>query len=264
MSPLIRWAGSKRQMVNRLSEFIPESVDRYVEPFCGSACLFFHSEPQHAVLGDLNHELILMYRTLRNNPDPVIEALLRIPRGKSSFLKQRSLDPNALSSTERAARFIFLNRNCFNGLYRTNMNGDFNVPYGPPKRKFTFRVEFLHEVSALLRRAELISGDFVDTLEHVESGDFVYLDPPYATDNRRVFREYLPDSFSTGDLERLADELRRIDQQGASFVLSYADCPEARSLLRPWATRRIRTKRNIAGFSGARKFAFELLATNIE
>jgi DNA adenine methylase len=118
--------------------------------------------------------------------------------------------------------------------------------------------------SRLLQNAMLVNGDFERTLVHARPGDFVYLDPPYVTSSRRVFCEYLPGSFSAVDLPRLKRTLRRLDSDGIIFIITYCDSPEARDLLSPWATRRFRTRRNIAGFSGHRRSSYELLGTNRE
>lgn len=265
MRTFIRWAGSKRLTLHHLRPFWPGGRTRYVEPFAGSACLFFDLEPGSAILGDLNGDLINAMRAIRRDVERVIEQLRGFRRGGPAYHRVRSLDPALLSEYERAARFLYLNRYCFNGLYRTNLQGHFNVPYGPPKKGRPLpRVDedLLRAASKLLARALLVHGDFSETLEQCEANDFVYLDPPYAVGSRRVFAEYLPTSFGGGDLDRLADSLDRLDRRGVAFVITYADCAEARALLGRWNPVRIRTPRNIAGFVGSRKYSFELLASN--
>ena len=264
MNPLIRWAGSKRQLLIKLRRYWQNPLARYVEPFCGSACLFFDLEPPHAVLGDLNDELIATYRAVRSDAGLVIECLRRLRLGESSYYKIRSIDPLFLSDAETAARFLYLNQNCFNGIYRTNQCGHFNVPYGPPKTKRKINVAHVASAARLLRRAILISGDFEATLRRVERGDFVFIDPPYAVADRRIFAEYQADTFSTTDLERLAACLDSIDKTGAIFVLSYADSREARSVFARWKPKRVRTRRHIAGFSDKRRTAIEIIASNLK
>jgi len=264
MNSFIRWAGSKRQLLSKLKAFWPGGKTRYIEPFCGSACLFFDLEPQTAILGDVNSELITTYEVLQRDVDSVCDYLRRLPKGERNYYKLRSFDPEDLSETEKAARFIYLNRHCFNGIYRTNKAGKFNVPCG--KRSKTADIDFDQIVGAahLLKRATLINSDFATTLEQVEKGDFVYLDPPYAVSDRKIFAEYHPDTFSIRDLARLGDHLQDMHEKGACFVVSYADSREARELLAPWNPKRVRTRRNIAGFAHDRRHAFELLATNSE
>jgi len=131
--PLLRWAGSKRRLIPRLRSFWSHRYKRYVEPFMGSACLFFALRPARAILGDINGDLVATYHTIREHPRAVWNALQRIPVGKTSYYATRQLNPNDLSDVNKAARFIFLNRFCFNGLYRTNLQGRFNVPYAPAR-----------------------------------------------------------------------------------------------------------------------------------
>jgi len=261
--PIIRWAGSKRQLLGRLEKFWPEGSRRYVEPFCGSACLFFHIEPATAVLGDLNAQLITTYRALKHDASLVCECLRRLPTGKSAFYQIRARASEAESDSQIAARFLYLNRYCFNGIYRTNLKGEFNVPYGPQERGGQIDVEAIKTGARLLHRATLVSGDFEEVLERVVPGDFVYLDPPYAVRSRRIFTEYSPSPFGVRDLARLASWLRQLDRRGAAFVMSYADCREARQLFADWSPQRVRTRRHIAGFAGARRNAFELIASNL-
>jgi DNA adenine methylase len=259
---LLRWAGSKRQHVPFLRQFWSAAQHkRYVEPFAGSAALFFAVEPARALLGDLNGELIDAYKALRADPVAVHDHLGAFPRGKSAYLEIRAArrpDP-----AWRAARFIYLNRFCFNGLYRTNFRGEFNVPYGAPRNNRLPDQVALSATAELLGRAQLVHADFRASLARVKAGDFVYLDPPYAMSRRRVFVEYGRVPFSISDLADLADLLDEIDRRGASFVLSYADGAEARSAFGRWKRRRFLVRRNVAGFSAARRNQYELFASNI-
>jgi DNA adenine methylase len=266
MNPIVRWAGSKRQLLHKLRRYWLNSDARYVEPFCGSACLFFDLEPASAVLGDLNSELIATYRAVRDNAGLVVECMRRLRLGEASYYKIRAIDPILLSEAETAARFLYLNRNCFNGIYRTNQSGRFNVPYAAPKSKSKRRIDVEHIASAarLLDRATLVNGDFESTLERVERGDFVYIDPPYAVADRRIFAEYQADTFCTADLERLESCLEHIDRKGAVFVLSYADSREARRTFARWQPKRVRAKRHIAGFAAKRRTAIEIIASNLK
>lgn len=262
VKPLIRWAGSKRPQVPRLREFWSDSHTVYVEPFAGSACLFFAIEPSAGVLGDTNLELIEFYRIIRDEPERLCRRLYRIRRDAATYKKWRSIDPRSLDRETRALRFIYLNRNCFNGIYRTNLEGKFNVPMGKDQGIYFTKAELM-DCSELLRRVMLVAGDFTKTLAHVRRGNFVYLDPPYAVNSRRIFREYGKHSFDTADIPRLAKCLREIHETGADFLLSYADCSEARSLASQWNAVRVPIRRNVAGFAGARKNAYELLVTNL-
>jgi len=252
----LRWAGSKKKLVPRLEKFWNPSFSRYVEPFAGSACLFFSLSPRTAVLGDNNSELINVYRMLRRDPETMHRRLVAIPRDKKTYYRWRSKDPRKLDAESRALRFVYLNHNCFNGIYRTNTQGQFNVPFGSKLSTYLSRDEFVRCAEALIK-AKFVSGDFTATLSRVERGDFVYLDPPYAVTSRRLFREYGRKPFEVDDVERLATELRRIDKLGAQFVVSYADCREARKLASDWNSEKFLVRRHIAGFSDHRTRSFE-------
>lgn len=263
MKTVIRWAGSKLQLLPKLRSFWKHDYARYVEPFAGSACLFFDLEPGQALLGDLNWELISALRALREDVELVLQCLRRLPIGKQHYYRIRGMDPRELSPAALSARFLYLNRFCFNGLYRTNQAGNFNVPYGPPKHPVRFDEDAIASAAQILRNARLLHADFEETLAEVEEGDLVYLDPPYAVQKRRLFREYLPKSFSHPDLPRLRRTLEKLDSKAISFVITYADSAESRRLLSDWQPRRIWVRRNIAGFAGARRGYYELLASNI-
>jgi len=259
----LRWAGSKRQHVPFLRHcWTKGRYSRYVEPFAGSAAAFFAIAPHEALLSDINRDLIQTYRTVRRAPTSVYQHLSSFPTGKDAYYHVRSMQPR--SSVTKAARFIYLNRFCFNGLYRTNMLGHFNVPYGAPKTPNIPGPGHFVACARLLGRATLMAGDFRTPLEKVKQGDFVYLDPPYAVSRRRVFIQYAKDHFSTLDLGDLSAWLREIDRRKASFVLSYADSREARSAFPGWNTRRFAVRRNVAGFSNARRNHYELFLSNID
>lgn len=264
MKSPIRWAGSKKALLPILSQYWNANPSRYIEPFCGSACFFFAVDPPEAILGDLNAELITALRTLRYQPDRVTECLSRHSISATTYYRLRALDPWQMSEVELAARFLYLNRCCFNGIYRTNRAGRFNVPYGPPKSATAFDFETLVAAAQKLKQATLLQADFEETLCKAEAGDFAYLDPPYAVASRRVFNEYHPKSFSHKDLKRLRSLLENLDRRGVAFVISYADSAEGRELVKGWNKRRVRTKRNIAGFAGARRTAYEVLGSNLE
>jgi len=201
-------------------------------------------------------------QVVRNDPNRVLESLREIPTGKDAYYAIRNINPRSLSRPEIAARFIYLNRFCFNGLYRTNLRGMFNVPYGPPKGKLSIDELAVMNASRALQSATLMHADFAETLADAREGDFVYLDPPYIVATRRVFSEYQPSSFTEKDLDRLGNLLHDLDARRVHFLVTYADSHEARSLLKAWSPRRARIRRNIAGFAGSRRFSYELIATN--
>jgi len=262
--PFLRWAGSKRKQIPRLREFWSADYKRYVEPFAGSACFFFSLHPEKALLADKNADLIETYQLVRHDPSRVYDRVAAIPRTKKRYYLERAREPSELTPMQRAVRFIYLNRNCFNGIYRTNRCGQFNVPFATSRAgAFVTRDEFIAAAKSL-ERATLRAWDFGTTLRYVRDGDFVYLDPPYAVESRRVFHEYGERPFCSNDLYRLSKHLAKIHNRNAAFLVSYADCREARALAENWFSYRMRVRRHVAGFTGARKAAYELLITNIE
>jgi DNA adenine methylase len=262
VKPFLRWAGSKRKQLARLSAFWSDSHTGYVEPFAGSACLYFSLTPSKAVLGDSNRELIEVYKVVRDAPDRLYRRLCRIRRDLETYRRWRDLTPKSLDRDTRALRLLYLNRNCFNGIYRTNSDGHFNVPMGSKLGPYSSREDLLR-CSELLQETRLVAGDFAKTLQHVRAGNFVYLDPPFAVNSRRIFREYGKKVFDASDIHRFGEALRNITHAKADFLVSYADCREARKLARDWNSIRLPIRRNIAGFTDARRDAYEWLITNL-
>lgn len=262
MKSFLKWAGSKRSLLRRLCELLPARFDRYVEPFAGSARLYFELEPNTALLGDVNRELIQTFRQIRQRPTAIARLLGAWERSEAEYYRIRAQDKGSLTLTERAARFIYLNRLCFNGIYRVNRRGEFNVPFGGEKGGKSPPIELLRQCSHLLRSATLVAGGFEKTLDQVRCGDFVYLDPPYRIAARRVFNEYSHSSFSSEDLAQLRLRLEMLDRDGVPFLLSYGYSREALALARGFRTRHLVVKRQIAGFANNRRRSRELVVTN--
>jgi len=260
--PFLRWAGSKRKQVATLASFWKSSYKRYIEPFAGSACLFFAIRPRRAVLSDTNRDLITTFVAVRDHPLAVSNRLSKLPKRKLTYYRIRKDGLTGLDPVDVAARFIYLNRYCFNGLYRTNNSGGFNVPYSRARVGHLASAAELSAVSRALHGVTIRCRDFADTLAELREGDFVYLDPPFAVENRRVFRQYGPSSFGIDDVRRLANHLSRLDNLGVNFVLSYAQCRESHKYFSDWPRRRIYVNRNIAGFSLHRRRAGEVLISN--
>lgn len=261
--PLLRWAGSKQQLVGELASYWSDTNRRYVEPFAGSARLFFRLEPEEALLGDINADLIATYREVRDNPKQVHYSLDGLPNNSAKYYELRERAPESLTKPERAARFVYLNRYCFNGLYRTNQRGEFNVPYGGEKSGQRPTLAALEDVSRMLERATFVCGDFALTLKETKKDDFVYLDPPFSVAGKRVFREYDAADFGNADLVRLRKCMEDLDEAGIRFVLSYDDSVEGKTLADGFERKSVSTRRNIAGFSGSRRKATELLIHNV-
>lgn len=242
---------------------VPAEYGRYIEPFAGSACLFFASRPRAAVLADNNQQLIHAFKMVRERPQEVWRKLSALPTDKSSYYGIRSLQDNRLGDVSRAVRFIYLNRLCFNGVYRTNRQGHFNVPPGRSTGAVP-SIEVFIACSKLLKHARLLAADFETTLAEVTCGDFVYLDPPYLARGRKNYGEYGYGGFQENDLVRLAAVLKDIDARGARFVLSYADTSEARAMFRRWRVSGVRVRRNVSGYARGRRFTREVIVRNAE
>lgn len=258
----IRWAGSKRKLLPILSSMWRPSDRRYIEAFAGSACLYFNIRPEEALLNDANADLISAYTVLAKNPVKLHTRLLSIPVDAATYGEIRASKPS--TKFESAVRFFYLNRYCFNGIYRTNKLGAFNVPFGRRTGGFPSIGQW-RESSKALRGAQLHSGDFESVVrENVREGDFVYLDPPYAVSNRRVFTQYSANEFGIDDLRRLRSVMDHIDAVGATFVVSYALSKETKVLSDGWFSFRTLAQRNVAGFSQHRRKAVEVIVTNDE
>jgi DNA adenine methylase len=259
-SPL-RWAGSKKKLLPALNSIAPKSFRRYVEPFCGSLCFLVALKPEQALVGDINEELIHFYKMIRWRPKKVATLTHSLPRDADTYYSLRSLAPNSLSPEQRAARFLYLNRFCFNGVYRTNRNGQFNVARGQHMGEIP-PVDELIAFGRLMRHVNFELSDFSTLLENAGRGDFVYLDPPYAGRNVRDRGEYGVGAFKEHDIERLATQVDAASQRGAKILISYADLPQFRALFPLWNTTSIEVGRNVSGFSRGRTKVSELLICN--
>ncbi len=261
MNSFLRWAGSKRQIVGELARHCTHNYCRYIEPFAGSACLFFHLQPSEAILADLNGELVSTMRTVRSRVHQVLRRLAELPTGEATYYDIRSWNPAKLSKIDVAARFLYLNHYCFNGLYRTNAQGGFNVPYGPPKSGAGVDRKLVIQASRALRRATLVQSDFEEVALKLGLAIWSTSILPMLSQPQNVHRIWITNVF-LWDLTRLGNVLTCLDRRRVRFVITYADSPEARKLFRKWRHRRIQTRRNIAGFAGDRRLSYELLATN--
>lgn len=261
-SPL-RWAGSKRSLLGKIRAVWPQTTSRYFEPFMGSACVFFDAVPPRAQLSDFNAELVQFFRQLQSSPTALAQAFLDLDATGERYYEVRNLNPEALSDSARAARFLYLNRFAFNGVYRTNRSGQFNVPRGVRTGALPTTTDLI-EASALLEGATISLQDWRSAIADAGDGDFVYLDPPYRNQHRSTYGEYGYGSFSTSsDVQQLADELRRLNEAGAKVLLSFNDDDELGDALDGWAVDRIERRRTVAGSSPSRTtLKGEILAMN--
>ena len=261
-SPL-RWAGSKRGLLPVIRDHRPAQVGHYIEPFMGSACVFFDTAPATAQLSDFKDELVGFFATLRDDPNGLITAFESFDQTGDQYYDVRDVDPSSLQGTDRAARFLYLNRFAFNGVYRTNRKGKFNVPRGVRTGALPSRDELL-AASFQLRDSTVECKDYLNATASASAGDFVYLDPPYRNESRATFGEYGYNSFgSSDDVQALATELIRLDGLGAHVMLSFNDDDELGDAISGWHVTRIARRRSVAGSSSSRTvLQGEILATN--
>lgn len=252
MEPILKWAGGKRQLLGELLPFF-DPARRYLEPFLGGAALLFGLEPKQAVVNDSNAELIATYRAVRDHPQEVFAAISAHRNEKEYFLALRATQPDTLSEVEAAARMIFLNKTCFNGLYRVNRRNEFNVPFGDYKKPSLPTLPALQRASAVLQGATLECRDFEDfTLAHARAGDQVYLDPPYVPVSAYSdFTRYTPGQFRDVDQVRVAKLARVLIDRGCLVVASNSEHPRVRELYEGFEVREVAVQRSINRSAGA-------------
>ncbi len=237
LRPFVKWAGGKSQLLPQLQSLYPKegSIGRYVEPFLGSGAVFFHIQallqPSRALLCDTNAELIDTFLAVRDEVDDLIEILRQHQQkhGESYYYEVRTQTPQTRAA--RAARLIYLNKTGFNGLFRVNSRGIFNVPFGHRVNPGILNDGLLRAASVALQKAELASHDFRDLSAIARNGDFIYLDPPYQPLSKTAsFTSYTSGSFGEQDQRDLADLYARLDQRGCILMLSNSDTPLIREL----------------------------------
>jgi DNA adenine methylase len=261
--PFLKWAGGKGQLLSKLTTRVPRSFHRYFEPFLGGAAVFFALRPRCAVLADINAELIDCYTAVRDQVDQVIAALQGHRYDSSYFYRVRGIDPASLSPPERAARTIFLNRTGFNGLYRVNRAGRFNVPFGRYTNPVICDADNLRACAAVLAGVQLSVGDFASVAMMAEKGDFVYFDPPYVPVSRTAsFTSYAANGFGLTEQERLADLVVELTRKGAYVMLSNSDTPEARKLYGKLKIERVLASRSINSNGARRGKVAEIVVRN--
>ena len=253
--PILKWAGGKTQMLGDLLPKVPQNYGRYIEPFFGGGAMFFALQPENAIIADSNPELINMYRQVATNVDEVIKCLKKYENTAELFYSVREQDWNCLPKAEAAARTIFLNRTCFNGLYRVNKKGKFNVPYGKYSNPKICDKENLKAASEALKKAEILCGDYLLVLEHyAQAGDFVFLDPPYLPISEYSdFKRYTKEQFYEKDHVELAQMIMRLRERGCYVVLTNSNHPLVHELYAPFSIDIIQTKRHISCNGNTRK-----------
>lgn len=230
--PFLKWAGGKRWLAAQHKNLFPAEYDRYVEPFLGSGAVYFHLRPDLALISDANLQLINTYKEIRKNWRKIEQVLKRHHANHSEAYYYEERARKHRSPHESAAQFIYLNRTCWNGLYRVNLRGEFNVPIGT-KTAVTLETDDFEGIASQLRGAELAHSDFERTIDNAKKGDFLFVDPPYITrHNFNGFVKYNDKIFSWDDQVRLANAVKRAKKRGAKILITNADHKSVRDLYR--------------------------------
>ena len=275
--PFLRWAGGKRKLTELLTDSIPRNFDfqkgRYFEPFLGGGAFMFalgnkgsenYIPGKNIFINDSNPDLIASYRVIKTDIYKLIEKLNRYSKdtSKSAFERMRKLEPK--DDVSRAARFIYLNKTCFNGLWRVNSKGEFNVPWGKLKSPAIFNEENLLACSIRLKGSHITNKDFASAVEKCSSGDLVYFDPPYLPlSASSSFSKYAKDDFTYHDHAKLADTIGELTKKGVFVILSNSDTQLGRELFdRVLTLRQLPMNRSISAQSSSRKPVMEILGTN--
>jgi DNA adenine methylase len=240
-----------------------EQIGRYFEPFIGGAAVFFHLQPSQATLSDINQKLIEVYKVVRDDVEGLIEALKVHKNTKTHYYTVRAKNPARMSPVAQAARLIFLNKTCYNGLYRENSSGAFNVPFGRYKNPTICDEDRQRTASCVLQGVELTAVDFEKAVGQARAGDFVYFDPPYVPLNATSsFTSYSKYGFAHEDQVRLAETFRELDGRGCYVMLSNSSAPVVRDLYDGFQMAKIKARRSINSKADGRGPVTELLITN--
>ncbi len=246
--PFLKWAGGKTQLLPELLNHVPNTYGRYIEPFVGAGALFFHLQPKRALLADLNGDLINCYEVVRDQIQSLIDELQKYVNDEKLYYKVRNRNPNRLNPVQQAARTIYLNKTCYNGLYRVNKDGKFNVPFGKRVNPTICDESKLMAAHLALKDVDLVCGDYKEVLQkYAEPGDFVYLDPPYyPVGGHADFKRYTKEFFYEEDHGELRDEFCRLVKIGCRTLLTNSNTDFVRRLYDGFDYKVVDTKRNIS------------------
>lgn len=272
--PFVKWAGGKRQIMNEIMKYIPFNYNTYYEPFVGGGAVFFELAPKKAVLNDYNKELINVFKCIKdevkfekmctelnhheaNHSEDYYYSIRNLDKDKNKF--------NKIADYKRAARTIYLNKACFNGLYRVNSKNEFNVPFGKKTKVNTYEGQNLGVVHCILNfnDIKLLSTDFEEAVKTAKKGDFVYFDPPYDSDTS-TFNSYTEDGFGKKEQERLAKLYKELSDRGCYVMLSNHNTKLVNELYKDYNIHVIEAKRNINANGKKRGKVEEVIITNYE
>lgn len=271
LSPMLKWVGGKRQLLSDIVPMIDTKCSTYVEPFIGGGAVLFRMQPKKAIINDYNQELINVYKMVRDNLDELLEELkIHEARNSSDYYYEiRALDREdsfkKMSDVEKAARIIYLNKTCYNGLYRVNSSGQFNSPYGRYKNPNIVNEVVLKSISKYFNTndIEILNGDYKDVLKNLAKDSFVYLDPPYMPiSSSSSFTGYTQGGFGYSSQLELKEECDKLTKQGIRFVQSNSDCEVIRELYKNYKIKTVKAKRSINSVAKKRGEINEVLIYN--
>ena len=276
VAPVLKWVGGKRQLIEDISPLIPKQISTYVEPFVGGAAILFHLQPKKAIINDFNDELMNVYQVIKENPNGLIKILEKHKEANSEeyYYETRALDRTAdyenLSKEEKAGRILYLNKTCYNGLFRVNSSGQFNAPYGKYKNPAIVNDVTIKAVSNYFNSANIkfLNGDYKEALKGLRKGTFVYFDPPYMpVSSSSNFTGYTENGFGYEKQVELRDECLKLNKRGIKFLQSNSYTPEILELYSDssvFTIKVVQAKRSINSKSDKRGEISEVLIYNYE
>jgi DNA adenine methylase len=264
----VKWAGGKTQLIDQLVPLLPKNFNRYIEPFVGGGALLFYILQKYpdkeVIISDVNKELMITYEVVKNDVEKLIKKLKehKNKHNKDYYYKSRDIDPNTLDNIEKAARFIYLNKTCFNGLYRVNSKGGFNVPIGSYKNPDIVQEDKLRVISKLLQNVTIKCESFEKVLTYAKKGDFVYFDPPYYPLKTNSFTTYHHDEFLDKEHKQLAEVFKELAKKGCFVMESNSNTEFVKKLYPKYGVKLVTAKRLINCRSEGRGIINEIVIRN--
>lgn len=265
LKPFIKWAGGKRQLLPLLIEHVPKEYNRYIEPFIGGGALFLHLQPKIALINDINPEIINAFNIIKTQHLDLMKKLDKMKNNEDFFYKERKKNPANLNELERAARFIYLNKTCFNGLYRENSKGEFNVPFAHHKNPSFYDADNILSMNRYIKSSDITFSnlDYKEILANAQKGDFIYLDSPYYPLKKTSFTKYSKNDFKDKDHEELAELFKELDKKGCFILMSNSNSQFIKDLYSDFTILEIDARRSInSKGNGRSKDKIEVIIKN--
>lgn len=271
LAPILKWVGGKRQLLNEITPLIPKRTTTYVEPFLGGGAVLFNLQPKKAIINDFNKDLINVYRVVRDSPQELLDILKKHDKNNCEdyYYEIRALDRfenyNKISNLEKAARIIYLNKTCYNGLFRVNQAGQFNSPYGKYRNPNIVNEPVILAMSNYFNdnNIKIMEGDYREALKNIRKGAFVYFDPPYMPiSSSSSFTGYTENGFNKKDQEELKIECDKLNDRGINFMLSNSAHPYILELYKDYEINIVKARRSINSKGNKRGEINEVLVRN--